>query len=125
MKPTPKIGVAEQCSNDYSKVTVTIDGMPLDWSAEKIVTPVPQYVADLVNNGRPTQSVNVVHPVFLDQISDAYFGENVDVRDAEQVERLYRKLSSLYGEEFADDIMEINARLKKIVDKMFSSEFPD
>lgn len=125
MKPTPKIGVAEQCSNDYSKVTVTIDGMPLDWSAEKIVTPVPQYVADLVNNGRPTQSVNVVHPVFLDQISDAYFGENVDVRDAEQVERLYRKLSSLYGEEFADDIMEINARLKKIVDKMLRSEFPD
>lgn len=125
MKPTPKIGVAEQCSNDYSKVTITIGGMPLEWFAEKVVKPVPQFVADLKNNGRPTLSVEVVHPVFFDQISDAYFGENVDERDAEQVNRLYKRLSSLYGEEFADDIMEINARLKKIVDKMLRSEFPD
>lgn len=125
MKPTPKIGVAEQCSNDYSEVTITIGGMPLDWSAEKVVTPASQFVADLKNNGRPTLSAEVVHPVFLDQISDAFFGKNVDERDAEQVNRLYKRLSSLYGEEFADDIMEINARLDKIVGKMIRSEFPD
>lgn len=127
MKPTPKIKicVAEQCSNDYSEVTITIGGMQLEWFGEKVVKPVPQFVADIKNNGRPTLSAEVVHPVFLDQISDVFFGKNVDERDPKQVDRLYRKLSDLYGEEFADDIMQINARLKKIVDKMIRSEFPD
>ena len=124
-KPTPKIGVVEECSNDYSKVTVTFDETPLEWFAKKSLTPVPQAVADVVNNGRPTMDMVILHPIFLDLISNAYFGKSLNDSDAQQVERFYSNMSSIYGEDFADDIMKINARLEKIIDMMSKNQFPD
>lgn len=124
MVKTHKIGAVEECTNDFSKVTITIDNTQYEWMAEKRLVDMPQAVADMYNNGKPTQDEQIISVQFLDLLAGTYFGKHVDETQPEQVKRFYNELATYYGRDFVNDIDRIKQRLDEIVTSMQYNKFP-